>query len=253
MPIDRQFSDWACSLSGCDGGNPHASIWICGIEWGLNQDDTDQKKYYGTELPAEIGAFDPDTFTAPKRYDWKNTMEGRSPYGRSFAKLYTAIQGEPVGSYDSYIRNQCPTGDEIFKLNLYPIAFNSTDDSLWGTYGLSEITGLQDKYIYRTWCFLNRFPAISRLVDTYRPRVIIGTGTSYLIDFMTCFAGTDASRGVLGSDVIGTDKTRRRYYWLRRQNGTLIVVIPFFSGSSGLNSNALLQEMGERIGSLMAR
>jgi len=42
----------------------------------------------------------------------------------------------------------------------------------------------------------------------------------------------------------------RAYYWVKLDNETTLVVIPFFSGRYGLNSNHLLQEMGERIAEL---
>ncbi len=32
--VPENFKDWACSLSGCDGGNLKADTWLCGIEWG---------------------------------------------------------------------------------------------------------------------------------------------------------------------------------------------------------------------------
>jgi len=35
---DERFYEWATSLSGCDGGNTEADIWLCGIEWGAELD-----------------------------------------------------------------------------------------------------------------------------------------------------------------------------------------------------------------------
>lgn len=32
--IPNNFKEWACSLSGCDGGDINADTWLCGIEWG---------------------------------------------------------------------------------------------------------------------------------------------------------------------------------------------------------------------------
>ena len=36
--VSPQFRAWACSLSGCDGGNPNAPLYLCGIEWGLGKE-----------------------------------------------------------------------------------------------------------------------------------------------------------------------------------------------------------------------
>jgi hypothetical protein len=30
--MNKKFQDWACSFSGCDGGNLEAGVWLCGIE-----------------------------------------------------------------------------------------------------------------------------------------------------------------------------------------------------------------------------
>ena len=32
--ITKDFERWALGFSGCDGGNPNGSVWLCGIEFG---------------------------------------------------------------------------------------------------------------------------------------------------------------------------------------------------------------------------
>jgi hypothetical protein len=54
MELKTNFIQWACSLSGCDGGNPKADIWISGIEWGYNKNDKTQEEYYKVDLAQEI-------------------------------------------------------------------------------------------------------------------------------------------------------------------------------------------------------
>ena len=120
-PEKKTFVEWTCSLSGCDGGNPDAPIWICGIEWGFSKRDGDPENYYKNILPHEItkGAYTPPS----QKYDWDESV--KFIYGRAIAKLYASINGESVSNYLEVIK-KCD-GSEIFKLNLYPIAFNSTD------------------------------------------------------------------------------------------------------------------------------
>ena len=77
------------------------------------------------------------------------------------------------------------------------------------------------------------------------PKLIIGTGISYLTDFFACYAGAINIDSVIN---VGKLKSKeRKYYWAKLKNGTTLVVIPFFSSQSGLNSDELLQEMGEKI------
>ena len=124
------------------------------------------------------------------------------------------------------------------------------------TIRIDQLTGFQEKNLFKTWCFLNRFPAIERLVNKHKPQLIIGTGTSCLTDFFACFAGEAVKNtGInLGAVTLKTEEDKpikRSYYWAKLNTGTTLVVIPFFSGSHGLNSNDLIQEMGNRIKQLL--
>ena len=187
---------------------------------------------------------------SPDSYDWKDSI--KNPYGRSFAKLYTAIQGREVETYREVGKL---AGDEIFKTNLYPIAFNSTDSKLWHKHGLDEITGFESKHLFNTWCFFNRFPSFVKLRKANRPKLIICTGKDYLRDFLMFFGGINSSEKVKSASITPKSEANRydrTYYWLRLDSDTLLVVIPLFSGSYGLNSNYLLQEIGCRIAGLLA-
>jgi hypothetical protein len=240
--LDENFIKWACSLSGCDGGNPDAEIWVSGIEWGFKDDSSN---YYTKELPEQIrkGAYEPKS----KQYPWENSFT--YSYGRSLAKLYCAIKGGDVRDYKKIADEK--DKHELFKTNLYPIAFNSTDPELWKRYKLNETTGFDEKYLFKTWCFLHRFPAISKMVQKESPKLIIGTGISYLNDFFACYAGSTNIDTAI--NVVELSRTKKRkYYWAKLSNETTLVVIPFFSSQSGLNSDDLLQEMGEEIRALVS-
>lgn len=242
--MDHNFRKWACSFSGCDGGNVDAETWLCGIEWGGGS----VEGYYDNSLPKEIseGHFD----VPLDKFDWKESIAHR--YGISFAKLYMAIQGGEVTEYPKVAELN---GKELFKLNLYPVAFDSTNHKLWHEHKLDRITGFESKYLFNIWCFFNRFPHFASLREKHKPKLIICTGIDYVKDFLMFFGG-GSSVEKLQSDFIvpasETNKYNRQYYWLRLQPETLLVVIPFLSGRYGLNSNYLLQEMGNRIRMLMA-
>jgi hypothetical protein len=240
------FKEWACSLSGCDGGNPEAEIWICGIEPGLENND-----YYKKKLPIEINK---GKYSPPEKYDWKDKIEGsgKSNYGRNIAKLYSAIKGKKGDNYIEVIKT-C-SGSEIFKMNLYPIPFRNTDDREWENYGLKELTGFDDKYSFQTWCTLHRFPAIANLLKDKNPKLIIGTGISYLRDFFLFFTDrSDIDKNINYDKIESPEQKPRPYYWAELRNGTLLFVIPFGSGAYGLNSKYLIQEIGNRMRQLISK
>ncbi len=241
MSLKNEFIKWACSLSGCDGGNPEADIWLSGIEWGGGDEE------YYSDLPNHISK---GSYTPAGSYDWKDSLT--YTYGRNVAKLISVIEGRNIEEYREYANNA--TGNELFKMNLYPIAFRSTDDTLWKKYSLDKITGFEEKELFRTWCFLNRFPAIAKIVSQQeKPKIIIGTGISYLVDFFSCFAGQIGINTPIFTAKINSDSSQssnrhqRSYYWANLDNGSTLFVIPFFSGQYGLNSNYLIQQMGEII------
>ncbi len=247
--MNENLKEWARSFSGCDGGNPNADIWLCGIEWGYagtkDEDKEKRENYYKNELPEEIkkGAIELDS----EKFNWKDSIN--YTYGRSFAKLYTTITN---GKVEDYANVKNLTGDELFKLNLYPIAFNSTNHNLWEYNKLNKVTGFKSKYLFNTWCFFNRSQFYVEIRKYHNPKLIICTGVNYLRDFLMFFGGNNIDK-LKTKTIKAKSKANtynRTYYYVKIEK-TLLVVIPFFSGRYGLNSNYLLQKMGEEIAKLL--
>ncbi|UOO86694.1 hypothetical protein [Neisseria arctica] len=130
-----------------------------------------------------------------------------------------------------------------YKINLYPIAFQSTDVSLWQD-EFSEIPGFQNKNEYINFCRKYRFIEMNRWVETYRPRLIICFGKSYSYDFNLAFS--DGFRS-FKEEIIENHVLQ----WKRNENGTIVAVLPFPSGASDLNSHLALQLFGERLTELL--
>jgi len=256
MPVNQDFAKWACSLSGCDGGDlDNSEIWISGIEWGygkLKSDTTEEheqklKSYYDNDLVKDFTSDEP---LYEKTYD----IGGQTDYqfGRTFAKLYAAIHGHKVSDYERYVAET--NGTEVFKLNLYPIAFPETADSYWRQYGLHSITGLETKSLYRTWCSLQRFPVFAELVRERKPKLIIGAGKTYLNEFALAFGG---ERGIsdFGRIEIEPDSGRngraRELFWGRIGEHSTLVVTPFCGRQQNLNSDYLVEQFGKEIRGLL--
>ncbi len=256
--ISEEFKNWACSFSGCDGGNPKADIWLCGIENANPEQDKKENIQYYKSISAkgcvEISE-DYDFFSKENKYGMK--YRG---FNQNFAKIYNAYLGNKAEDFENLL-----DGDEkILKLNLYPIAFRNTSSEYWNEYNLKDITGFKNKYLYQTWCFFNRAETFRELRKEYKPKLIICVGTSYLLDFIMFFGkgGADSSANLQSETLIPeSDKNKypRTFYHLRitdtdTDEGTLLVVIPFTSGSSsGLNSYFLWNEMGKKIKELMEK
>jgi len=247
----ENFKEWACSFSGCDGGDADSPVWTCGIEWGYSKgrQATEEeyqailRKYYSEELPDEIarGAFEPE------KYHYFEKERLRFRYVRQMSKLYGALNGMNVENVDD---DSCREW-KLFHMNLYPIAFPYEADSLWDEYKLADVTGLESKQIYRTWCLLRRFPWISEQVRKNKPKLVIGTGVGYLTDFIVCCGGSGIVDCIHMETIVGSKEnpvtSTRTLYWTKVSEETTLAVIPFPSGRYGLNSNALVQKFGDRI------
>ena len=251
--LKEKFKEWACSYSGCDGGDFKSKMWLCGIEWGFGkkreQTEEEYKKalldFYYRELPEEISK---GTYM-PKDSQYNVAEAWKYLYGQKVAKLYAAIKGQEVSQAWDFVPS-CD-GSEIFRLNLYPIAFPNEWGGFWEEHKLKVITGFESKQIYRTWCFLHRFPWIAEQVKQHKPKLIIGTGVGYLTDFVVSFGGTGMVENIhqetISAPLASTETTSRTMYWAKVGEETTLVVTPFFGGVHGLNSDALIQAFGKRV------
>ena len=144
---------------------------------------------------------------------------------------------------------------DTFKLNLFPIAFHGDREELW-EHWLFEKTGFATKSLYRAWCQAHRFPVFRSWVETYRPRVIIGTSRSYETEFAMAFGGAGerlfANMKLLkhGDHRVDLGEGRTMSWVALDEGQTLLVVTPFLGGRWGLHSDALMKRTGEKIAEL---
>ena len=239
MDIKQEY-DWLRDFHGCDGGDigspEKSSVWVCGIEWGGG---------HTVENLRQIAA-EPYTGDTDFGYEaWQECVD--CPYGGGGGGGGAALNGGQVEDYRRFAEEVQPfvhkAGSGYFKMNLYPIAFKNTDAGLWQQ-EFSEITGFADKQEYVNFCNRYRFAEMNAWVEKYRPRLIIGFGTSYDNEFNAAFS--DGFRSFKQEEIAG-----KKLKWKRNENGTLLAVLPFPSGSHGLNSNVSLQKFGERLAELL--
>ncbi|MCW7471837.1 hypothetical protein [Leptospira kanakyensis] len=253
------FTTWANSFSGCDGGNKDASIWVSGIEWGLGKEQKQTnleyeeylENYFQRDLPQSIQKGKAEISSI---YDWEEQLKYN--YGKILAKLYLVIKDKSIESYKNLTLFK---GNEIFKINLYPIAFPNTNDNtyqeFWEKYNLEKTTGFDNNTDYRYWCFYNRFPIFTEFLKSNKEsKLIICTGTDYIFDFCSAFI-TDKYSIKIHNEKIKTVTKKgnviyKKFYWIFDKNN-LIVVVPFFTGRNGLNSNEIIIELASRIKNIL--
>jgi len=239
--MNENLNKWACSFAGCDGGNPNADIWLCGVEWGYESATAKEREnYYKNELPIEIKKGE---HKLNRNYNFFTDESMSFRFNLALAKLYSLIRG---GNFSSFKEN----AEEILKLNLSPISFNKDDESLWSD-NLIKVTGYRTKAAFLEFLnSLNRFSAITR---EYKPKLIICVGNGRKDNFVRGFFGDDKiqpEREAIKPD--GSNKNQNnRYIYYAKNDETLLVVTPFSTSSNGLNSDFLLKKAGEKIRGLL--
>ncbi|MCG9874347.1 MAG: hypothetical protein MH321_06125 [Leptospiraceae bacterium] len=250
MEINKDFIDWASIHSGCDGGNLKGKIWLCGIEWGGGQNpNTLNFKEEFLKLKNSIPfRTHEDTQRILKNENRKNT------YDLNAFKLLSVIETKKELlsiNYKEIIKEIIPfeKNSNYFKLNLYPISFKITSDSLWDSSWKTK-TGLENKNLYKLWCWKNRFPYFQKLVNDYNPELIICVGKLYLTDFLMAFEGLSA---IDFSHNMNVDRIcDDNLFWLKINTGkTILCITPFLTNAGNLVGNDKISEFGLRISRLM--
>lgn len=243
------FYKWGTSFAGCDGGNlDQADTWLCGLEWGTSGTDLD---HYYRKIKDEIASGFVDHVKEKSQYHFSEHQKYR--FGLSFSKLYSVINGKKIQEYKKYTDNL--SGNEVFKLNLFPVAFNNFGNNLWKEHQMSKIMGgFETKEDYKLWCKLNRFPMFKKKLRNKANnglKRVICIGLSNLENFVDAFyLPNDEHNDLIESITIENENTtqkNRRIFRSRMSNGVYFYVIPFPTSAMGLNSDFLLDKVGREI------
>ncbi len=238
MTVKNEFQKWAAGFSGCDGGDigspDRRSVWVCGIEWGGGHDLAALKENIQVDVNIPNSGYD------------ECSVNLAYIFNRQTMKLLNAMQGGAVKDYVKMAENIRPfvkDSQGFFKLNLFPIAFKDTGHQRWLS-DFTEVTGFASKADYLAWCRHVRFAAMRNWVTESKPRVIVCFGKTFISDFECAFVNGDTT-------FVRETILNRELSWTRTLDDVLIAVCPFPVNRYGLNSDALLQSFGDRIGALM--
>lgn len=241
--FERLIGSWL----GCDGGNPDARVWICGIEHGGGFDDI-------KELVTEKSLKSIEEAFWDKEFREKNPKYSTWPYNQKVAKLMLAINqycyssnGQPIclDGYKEYMENMLYTkSGDSFKLNLFPFSSPSVSDSRWrDSYTIESLCGNRDEY--RKLCSQKRFVEFSKLRDERKPKVIIGTGITQSDNFLKAFGFRQYQK----SEQWELSHNRKCHVY--KDDSGALVVSPFFGGRYGMNRDRLLIELAEKVVALL--
>ena len=230
IKANHSFADWSKSYSGCDGGNISASIWFCGIEFGGGHTE-ETLKFKPVNIPPYVDEKLRAKFIT-RQYNWK------------ILKLYATILGYTPKEYTSVYKSSVAfdKSSDVFKLNLYPIAFHNKSTELWEEWHYKK-TGFPSKPLYQSWCQLNRFPLMKQWVNKNAPKAIICTGSTYLREFLMAFSGIQDAFAIMHENQLDGSAL----LWKEINEGkTILFVIPFL-GQGGLKSDVQLEKYGHEI------
>ena len=242
ISINPDFEKWALGFSGCDGGNLSGPLWFCGIEYGQNDDAESLKRAFLDDVstPSSI----------PDDAEDLRIKELVHQYNVKLLKMYSAILGKDVGDYRAAALDNkyLSKNGQLFKMNLYPIAFGDTKDDLWGNDHF-KLTGMPTKTIYKAWCQINRFKEINNWVKNAVPRAIICTGVNLRHEFAMAFCGFENVHADLAKlkPLVNHDGTRTFYWMPINNNKTILFVTPFFGNAYGLNKDEHFTDIGSRV------
>jgi len=253
-----KMKEWVASYSSCQGGSPSKSaIWLVDILWhwpkGYAQTDEDRDIQISAHLNSGVLDSIKNGFCPPHDHRFDLTDRLRRPSSLNSTKLISTIMGSSVEEYPLFVAFSKNT--DIFKLNLYPISLPSTEPSLWDKYSLAGITGISTRHEFEEYCARYRFPFFRSELEKHEPSVILCIGLTYLEQFERCFCDnggeSQLNREVITDTYSPKNSEPRDLYWKWLNEKTLFVAVPFMTDSSGLNSDNLLQQFGDRIKSIL--
>lgn len=218
----------------CEGGDPGStdapSIWLLGLEpgWSLVNEKAE-------------AAADPVREEMEARYAVE--VQLTYPYNRKAFQFLAELHERKLEDYVEFAKEARPfeQGSKgYFKANLFSAPFKSM--KTWGEEAIA-ITGFTTKPEYQAWVRQNRFAVLKGMIEKYRPKLLIGTGTSHLHDFLT-ITGTE--------DVPPADRFPVGQHFKRMHVSTAgivpVAVIPHFTGGShGLNSDESIRIAAHKV------
>lgn len=211
---------WINSLSGFQGGNPNANLWVCGLEYQA----FDVSDWESTSTP----------ITKPPYLDLslhEEHFNGTSFNDKilQFAEIY---YGEKIDKKDLFYQN-----GKVFKLNLFPLPKPVSEQEMYNK-EVFEKTGIMTKSELVAICLEKngRWSKFKSLINAYnnKNKVIICFGIKSLDHFLLAFEETDEfykKKEELEKskiEIINHDNNKKEsFFYCKLSSGDILVVVRF--------------------------
>lgn len=194
-------------------GNPNGDFWFIGIEEALptttdNLQET-LKNYENEILPTKTGEI----------------KESAEKHGNKFTKVYDIMSKIIKGdNWKEYRDNNLLQADSNeFQMNLFPLGKPRVSN--WPTH-YNELFSITSVDIYIDYVKATRFKMLKEFWDTYKPRITICFGASFLKEFKSIFNLSDSEEILF--------KEEKIYFYPKER----VLITPFFDYRQ-LKSNGL--------------
>lgn len=253
------------SFYGSTIGNVQSPVWLCGLEWGRG---------YDPKTPILESEFEPyaleDIQATSLQHFKDNFWDAHSPFCRNTMKvlceLYNCTDPREKASYcqswETWERLGIVGANGLaLVLNAFPISFGKREVAAaqWNEYKVRTIDDGYNIIPLRDWTGLNSFLEYKNFVVKYRskiysnerklrkPKLIICFGKQSLDNFLDLWGVEDKNPAITFNfdDPYNSDFESKSYpncfaYWA---DETLVAVVPFPSGPSGLTSDERIKNV----------
>lgn len=261
--VPSEFLRLVESFYGCTIGNINSPVWFCGLEWGGGHDPS---------VPIPIQDLEPYDFEelqcwSTKDY-WDNFWAKGSKFCEGIIKLLIGLRD---GEYDSakrtFDRDRLAESNLIgpkglaLTLNAFPISMHGTAQrrNSWNTYQIRLSDGTP--FLLKEWTNLETFDEYSKFVFRYRTNIYSHELQKRRPQLVVCLGCQDGHERLFGVKEgqkplpesfpsSGTGPNDCFLYMVPHINSetyTLVLVMPFPQGSSGLNSDQKFDNVSKKI------
>lgn len=191
---DAKYQKYLAGYNGCDGGNPNAPIWICGIEPGLSRQEFNSNDYLFRV--ADFDYFLDNCIEIPYRgekfFQKYQNEYSKWTFDQIVAKILCLIETNPIKDYKRYLRELYSRNGKCFKINLYPLKKFRANDWL-EEYRKNFFDNIN---AYWSWCQKKRFPFFKEQIKKYSSeltKILICTGLSFKDQFIGAFVPSSSN------------------------------------------------------------
>lgn len=239
--VNKEIKDWIASLSGFQGGNPNAEIWVCGLEF--------QKSHIPTQALGKLWTVENPPFVEDDATYLKNHKERFNESIREFVETFYEKENLKLPT------NIFAKDGRVFKLNLYPLPQSGSEEVYDEKIYIDS--GLRTKSELRALCLEKgqRFDNFKELIQANKAtlKVIVCCSRDAVDTSLLAFAESsefyERKKQLIESqqsleNQIG--KNKKYYEYCLLNSGVLLMVIPFLAGqASSLNGD--LKQMARKI------